>query len=122
MRASPAPGQSRKWCEQMRKWRCAPLCPKTAKLLRYCLPVWPQLAPFQHLPSGIRSAVIGTGTEVRFAVTRALSSDRRWPLRREDLLKPDGMSEAILLAAGTVIFLILLLILLVVLTRSAVPV
>lgn len=43
-------------------------------------------------------------------------------MRREDLLKPDGMSEAILLAAGAVILLILILILVIVVTHRAMPV
>ncbi len=43
-------------------------------------------------------------------------------MRREDLLKPDVMSEIILLGAGALIFVILVLILIVVLTESAAPV
>jgi hypothetical protein len=43
-------------------------------------------------------------------------------MRREDLLKADGMSEAIVLGAGALVFLILVLILIVVLTHSAMPV
>lgn len=43
-------------------------------------------------------------------------------MRREDLLKPDVMSEIILLGAGALIFVILMLILVVVLTESAAPV
>jgi hypothetical protein len=43
-------------------------------------------------------------------------------VRREDLLKPDVMSEIILLGAGALIFVILMLILVVVLTESAAPV
>lgn len=55
------------------------------------------------------------------AVTRALSSDRRWPLRRQDLLKPDVMSEVIVLGAGTLVLLILIVILAIVLTHAAMP-
>jgi len=55
-------------------------------------------------------------------VTVPFSSSRRWPLRREDLLKPDGMSEAIVLGAGALVFLILTLILIIVLTHTAIPV
>jgi hypothetical protein len=40
---------------------------------------------------------------------------------REDLLKPDGMSEAIMLGAVGVVFVILILILTVVLTHTARP-
>ncbi|HYK49405.1 MAG TPA: hypothetical protein VEU94_06745 [Terriglobales bacterium] len=43
-------------------------------------------------------------------------------MRREDLLKPDVMSEIILLGAGALIFVILMLILVVVLTESAAPI
>jgi hypothetical protein len=43
-------------------------------------------------------------------------------VRREDLLKPDVMSEIILLGAGALIFVILMLILVVVLTESAAPI
>jgi hypothetical protein len=43
-------------------------------------------------------------------------------VRREDLLKPDVMSEIILLGAGALIFVILMLILIVVLTESAAPI
>ena len=43
-------------------------------------------------------------------------------MRREDLLKPDVMSEIILLGAGALIFVILMLILIVVLTESAAPI
>jgi uncharacterized membrane protein len=43
-------------------------------------------------------------------------------MRREDLLKPDGMSEAIVLGAGVVVFVILILILIVILTHTAYPV
>ena len=43
-------------------------------------------------------------------------------MRREDLLKPDGMSEAIVLGAGVVVFVILILILIIILTHAAVPV
>jgi|KBSMisStaDraftv2_1062788.scaffolds.fasta_scaffold07490_8 hypothetical protein len=53
---------------------------------------------------------------------RGFSANRRWLLRREDLLKSDGMSEAIVLGAGAVVFLILMLILVVVLTHTAMPV
>jgi hypothetical protein len=40
-------------------------------------------------------------------------------VRREDLLKPDLMSEVILVGAGALVFAILIVILLVVLTASA---
>ena len=40
-------------------------------------------------------------------------------MRREDLLKPDLMSEVILVGAGALVFAILIVILLVVLTASA---
>ena len=40
-------------------------------------------------------------------------------VRREDLLKPDLMSEVILLGAGTLIFVILILILVVALTQAS---
>ena len=40
-------------------------------------------------------------------------------MRREDLLKPDSISEVILLVAGVLVFVILLLILLVALTQSS---
>jgi hypothetical protein len=42
-------------------------------------------------------------------------------LRRADLLKPDAMSEVILLAAGALVFAILVLILVVVLTKGSAP-
>ena len=43
-------------------------------------------------------------------------------MRRQDLLKPDVMSELILLGAGAVVFAILILILIVVLTQASAPV
>ena len=42
-------------------------------------------------------------------------------LRRADLLKPDVMSEVILLGAGALLFAILVLILIVVLTKGSAP-
>lgn len=42
-------------------------------------------------------------------------------MRREHLLKPDGMSEAIVLGAGVLVFVILILILIVVLTHTTMP-
>jgi hypothetical protein len=47
------------------------------------------------------------------------SSSRRVFLRRADLLKPDLISEVILLAAGALVFMILVLILIVVLTQGS---
>jgi hypothetical protein len=43
-------------------------------------------------------------------------------VRRQDLLKPDVMSEVILLGAGVLVFAILILILIVVLTQASAPV
>jgi hypothetical protein len=43
-------------------------------------------------------------------------------LRRDDLLKPDVMSEAILLVAGALVFTILILVLIIVLTQASAPV
>jgi hypothetical protein len=40
-------------------------------------------------------------------------------VRREDLLKPDSISEVILLVAGVLVFVILLLILVVALTQPS---
>lgn len=40
-------------------------------------------------------------------------------MRREDLLKPDLMSEILLLGAGILVFVILILILVLVLTRAS---
>ena len=40
-------------------------------------------------------------------------------MRREDLLKPDVMSEVILLGAGTLILAILILILVIAVTQSS---
>jgi hypothetical protein len=40
-------------------------------------------------------------------------------VRREDLLKPDLMSEILLLGAGILVFVILILILVLVLTRAS---
>ena len=42
-------------------------------------------------------------------------------MRREDLLKPDSMSEVILLVAGVLVFVILLLILVVAVTQPSAP-
>ena len=47
---------------------------------------------------------------------------RRIFLRRADLLKPDVVSEAILLGAGALVFAILILILIVVLTQASAPI
>ena len=58
-------------------------------------------------------------------MTRAhlpLQSFREVFLRRADLLKPDVMSEVILLGAGALVIVILILILVVVLTRVSAPV
>jgi hypothetical protein len=43
-------------------------------------------------------------------------------VRRDDLLKPDAMSEAILLGAGAVVLVILILVLVVALTQASAPV
>ena len=43
-------------------------------------------------------------------------------MRRQDLLKPDVMSEVILLGAGALIFVILILVLIFALTRASAPV
>jgi len=43
-------------------------------------------------------------------------------VRRQDLLKPDVMSEVILLGAGALVFAVLILILIVVLTQASAPV
>lgn len=43
-------------------------------------------------------------------------------MRRQDLLKPDVMSEVILLGAGALVFAVLILILIVVLTQASAPV
>jgi hypothetical protein len=53
---------------------------------------------------------------------RAPPNLRRWLLRSDDLLKPDVMSEVILLGAGVLVFAILILILVVVLTQAAAPI
>ena len=58
-------------------------------------------------------------------MTRAhlpLQSFREVFLRRADLLKPDVMSEVILVAAGALVFLILILILVAVLTHTSMPI
>jgi hypothetical protein len=46
----------------------------------------------------------------------------RFFLRRADLLKPDVMSEVILVGAGALVFLILILVLVVVLTHTSMPI
>jgi hypothetical protein len=43
-------------------------------------------------------------------------------VRRADLLKPDVMSELILIGAGTLVFAILVVILIVVLTQASAPI
>jgi len=43
-------------------------------------------------------------------------------VRREDLLKPDVVSEVILVGAGALVFVILILILVIVLTQASAPV
>ena len=43
-------------------------------------------------------------------------------MRRQDLLKPDVMSEVIVLGAGTLFLLILIVMLAIVLTHTAMPV
>ena len=43
-------------------------------------------------------------------------------MRSDDLLKPDVLSEVILLGAGVLVFAILVLILIVVLTQASAPV
>jgi len=81
-----------------------------------------QLQPSNQQPHGIKSAVLFCRHD---AVTRAhlpLHSLSGALMRREDLLKPDGMSEAIVLGAGVVVFVILILILIVILTHTANPV
>jgi hypothetical protein len=51
-----------------------------------------------------------------------LQSFEEGGLRRDDFLKPDAMSEVILLGAGALVFAILILILIVVLTQASAPV
>jgi hypothetical protein len=73
-----------------------------------------------HLPARHRKC----GSTFRHeAVTRAHPPPvfREAFLRRADLLKPDVMSEVILLAAGALVFAILVLILVVVLTKGSAP-
>ncbi len=56
------------------------------------------------------------------AVTRVylpLQSFREGFLRRDDLLKPDVVSELILIGVGTLVFAILILILVAVLTQTS---
>jgi hypothetical protein len=69
---------------------------------------------------GIESAVSTFGHE---AVTRAHLPSSLWEafLRRADLLKPDVLSEVILLGAGALGFAILVLLLVVVLTKGSAP-
>ena len=43
-------------------------------------------------------------------------------MRHQDLLKPDVMSEVILLVAGALVFVVLILILVIALTRASAPV
>ena len=60
--------------------------------------------------------------QARMRGDRAPPNLRRWLLRSDDLLKPDVMSEVILLGAGVLVFAILILILVVVLTQAAAPI
>jgi len=69
-------------------------------------------------------------TKVRYYL-KARSGDSRLPpppiplegaLRRDDLLKPDLVSEAILLGAGALVFAIPILILIAVLTQASTPI
>ena len=69
-------------------------------------------------------------SKVRFYL-KARSGDSRLPpppiplegaLRRDDLLKPDLVSEAILLGAGALVLVVLILILVVVLTQASAPI
>jgi hypothetical protein len=66
------------------------------------------------------------GTFRHEAVTRAHLPSKSLPggafVRRDDLLKPDVMSEVILLGAGVLVFAILILILVVALTQTSAPV
>jgi hypothetical protein len=58
------------------------------------------------------------------AVTRAnlpFDLSRGGFMRSQDLLKPDVMSEVILMGAGGLVFAILILILIVVLTQASAP-
>jgi len=72
------------------------------------------------IAGGIKTAVLPHRRE---AVTRANLPFRFFAgsrfVRRQDLLKPDIVSELILLGAGTLIFLILILILVVALTQAS---
>ncbi len=74
-----------------------------------------------QLTIGIKIAVLFAGTNRVEPRATPLRSFGRWLLRREDLLKPDLMSEVILLGAGALVFLILILILVVVLTQASAP-
>lgn len=78
--------------------------------------------PSRHLSGGIKRAVLFCRHE---AVTRAYLPSTfigSALMRREDLLKPDGMSEAIVLSAGVIVFVLLIMLLIVVLTHAAIPV
>jgi hypothetical protein len=66
---------------------------------------------------------LATTNKLREEKIRENSSNRLGdllcPVRREDLLKPDSMSEVILLVAGVLVFVILLLILVVAVTQPS---
>ena len=70
---------------------------------------------------GIESAVLPQARSGD-SCSPPLQSFGRIFLRRADLLKPDVMSEVILIGAGALVFAILVLILIVVLTQASAPI
>ena len=77
------------------------------------------MASYQQTHSGIKSAVLLTGTKRGDPCLPPSNLSGGGFVRREDLLKPDVVSEVILIGAGALVLLILILILFVVLTHTS---
>jgi len=80
------------------------------------------MASYQQTHSGIKSAVLLTGTKRGDPCLPPSNLSGGGFFRREDLLKPDVVSEVILVGAGALVFVILILSLVIVLTQASAPV
>jgi hypothetical protein len=78
--------------------------------------------PINHLlaskvPSCVQARTATCGEPCHSSATLG-----RWPMRSEDLLKPDVISEVILVGTGALLFVVLIVILAIVVTQPSAPV
>jgi hypothetical protein len=99
------------------------VCPKMQDSGRLGFLSFPQCQAIPFSTLSIKGSTVLT-EHVYIFVTVPLSSELQEVafVRSEDLLKPDVMSEAILLGAGVLVFAILILLLVVALTQAPAPV